>query len=91
MRIKFKKRKQREFFNLVLEKSNCPSVRELIKRGFDVSYSSLKNYYSERRLISEEFFDNLCRFAGLNKNNFDYEILNETFGQIRGGKKSRKN
>ena len=90
MRIRFVKGKQREFLNLVLKKSNCPSLRELMKRGFDISYSSLKNYYIERRILPKEFFDDLCRFAGLNKNNFDYETVDENWGQVKGGNKSRK-
>jgi hypothetical protein len=89
-RIKFAKSKQREFLNLVIKNSNCPSLRELMKRGFDVSYSSLKNYYIERRLLSEELFENLCKFAGLNKNSFNYSILNDNWGQIKGGKKSKR-
>jgi hypothetical protein len=90
MRIKFMRNKQREFLDLVLEKSNCPSLRELMKRGFDVSYSSLKNYYVGRRFLSKELFEELCSFAGLNKSNISYEIIENNWGQVKGGKKSRK-
>lgn len=90
MRIKFKKGFQRKFLKEVLEKINCPSVRELRKRGFDISYSSLKNYFVERRNLPEDFFNDLCKLAGLNKNNFSYEILDDNFGRIKGGKKSKR-
>jgi hypothetical protein len=89
-RIKFKKGKQRKFIEDVLVKINCPSLRELRKRGFEVSYSALKNYFSERRNLPEGFFEDLLKISGINKNNLDYEIIEENYGQIKGGKKSRK-
>jgi|SRR6056297_3520981 len=89
-RVKFKKGKQREFLNKVLEVSNCPSFRELKNRGFDVSYDCLKNYCLERRLIPEEFFFKLCSFAKINSEKFDFEIVRDNFGQIKGGMLSKK-
>ncbi|PIO07541.1 hypothetical protein COU59_03225, partial [Candidatus Pacearchaeota archaeon CG10_big_fil_rev_8_21_14_0_10_34_12] len=58
-RIKFKKGEQRKFMEMVLERINCPSLRELINRGFDIPYSTLRNYFSEQRNLPETFFYNL--------------------------------
>lgn len=89
-RVKFGKGKQRKFFEEVLERINCPSLNELRKRGFDVSYSSLKNYFSGRRNISENFFEDLLKISGIDKKDLDFEIVEENYGQVFGGKKSRK-
>ena len=91
MRIKFDKGKQREFLKKVLEKTNCPSLRELISRGIDINYSTLKNYFSEERLISEDLFKELIIFSGLSEKDFDFEIIEENWGQIKGGKISKRN
>jgi len=90
MRVKFSKGKQREFLKKVLEKTNCPSLRELINRGIDVNYSTLKNYYGEERLISEELFKELIIFSGLNEEDFEFELISENWGRVKGGKISRK-
>jgi hypothetical protein len=86
MRIKFDKGQQRVFLNLVLKRSNCPSLRSLISRGFDVPYSTLKSYYGENRTIPEIFFNELCIFADLKKEDFKFKFLNENWGQVLGGK-----
>ncbi len=90
MRVKFSKGKQREFLKKVLEKTNCPSLRELISRGIDVNYSTLKNYFCEERLMSEEFFKELLGFSGLKEEDFEFELINGNWGQVKGGKISRK-
>ncbi|MDP3965904.1 MAG: hypothetical protein Q8Q04_00020 [archaeon] len=90
MRVKFSKEKEREFIDKVLEKTGSPSLRELLNRGVDLNYSSLKNYYSERRSLPLNLFENLCKLSGINKNELDFEITSENRGQIIGGKKSRK-
>jgi len=91
MRIKFDNGKQREFLKKILEKTNCPSLRELISRGIDINYSTLKNYFSEERLISEDLFKELIIFSGLSEKDFDFEIIEENWGQIKGGKISKRN
>jgi hypothetical protein len=91
VRIKFtKKGTQREFIRQVLQEINCPSLRELINRGIDVNYSTLKNYFTEQRLIPESLFNELIEMGDLNKNDFDFQIVDDNFGQVIGGKKSRK-
>ncbi len=89
-RIKFGKGKQREFFEKVLENLGCPSLRELINRGVGVSYQTLKNYYSERRLLSESLFEELLQISNLKKGNFDFRVVDENWGQVVGGKRSRR-
>ena len=90
LRVKFQKGEQRKFIQEVLNRINCPSLRELINRGIDINYSTLKNYFNEDRLMPEEFFNELIEISGLNKNNFTFEFINEHWGQIKGGKISRR-
>jgi hypothetical protein len=91
MRIKFHKGKQREFLKKVLEKTNCPSLWELINRGVDINYSTLKNYFCEDRLMSEEFFKELLVFSDLDIKDFNFELVGENWGKIKGGKISKRN
>jgi len=90
MRIKFRSGYQRKFLQKVLENINCPSLRELRNRGIDVSYPTLKNYFSERRNLSEELFNDLCLLSKIEKSDLDFKLLDENFGQKIGGQKSRK-
>lgn len=89
-RVKFEKGKQKRFFDSVIERLRCVSLRGILQFGFDIPYSSLKNYYSERRLLPKDFFDDLCHIAKVNVNELDVEYLGENWGQIKGGKKSKR-
>jgi hypothetical protein len=89
-RIKFRKGQQKKFLKKVLEKINCPSLRELINRGFDIPYSTLKNYNNESRNLPENLFSELCKIAQIDEKNFKTKKLGEYYGQIKGGKKSKK-
>ena len=89
MRIKFQNGQQREFIKKVIEKINCPSLRELINRGIEVNYSTLKNYFNEERCLSEGLFYELIEISGLNKNELHFEIINENWGQVKGGKSKK--
>jgi hypothetical protein len=86
-RVKFQKGQQRKFLKNVLEKINCPSLRELIKRGFDINYSTLKNYLNESRTLPENFFNDLCFLAKINKTKLNFVLLDENWGQGKGGRK----
>jgi len=90
MRIKFEKGKQRKFVDRIILETGCPSLKELINRGIDVNYQTLKNYYSERRLLPLELFEELCRISGIDKRELGFEMVEDNFGQIRGGKKSKR-
>ena len=89
-RVKFRKGEQRKFLEKVLININCPSLRELINRGFDIPYSTLKNYYSEERFLPSDFFEKLCFISGINVSELDVFYLDDNFGQVFGGKKSKK-
>lgn len=85
-KIQFQKGKQRKFLQNVLEKINCPSLRELINRGFDIPYSTLKNYYNESRLLPKNLFLELCNLAKINPEKLNIKYLEKNWGQIKGGK-----
>jgi hypothetical protein len=89
-RIKFEKGKQREFMKVVLKKLNCPSLRDFKQFGLGIPYSTMKNYFLEERLLPERLFEDMCYLAKINSSNLNVKYLNENFGQIKGGKKSRK-
>jgi len=90
MRIKFREGKQREFFDLVIEKLSSPSLRGLLQFGLKVNYSTLKNYYNEDRLISEELFLDLCGLVGVDSGSFGVERMRDNWGRVLGGKKSKR-
>ncbi len=85
MRIKFRRGKQRAFLNLVIKNLNSPSLRGLLQFGFLIPYSTLKNYYNESRLLSENLFDDLCMIAKINKSSLSFEVVSENWGKIKGG------
>lgn len=89
-RIQFSNGEQREFLDLVVKQLNCFSVRGLLQFGFEVNYSSLKNYYSGRRLIPKDLFDEFCHVAKINKNKLHFEIINGNWGQVKGGRIGKK-
>jgi hypothetical protein len=88
-RIRFKKGEQRKFLDLAVEKLNAPSVRGILQFGFDVPYSTLKNYYNESRLMPRDFFEDICEVALIGKSTFEVEEVDENWGKVKGGKISR--
>jgi hypothetical protein len=86
----FEKGKQREFLNLVVGRLNCISLRGILQFGFDVSYNSLKNYYVERRLMPQGFFESLCHIAKIDKEKLNFRYFSSNWGQIKGGKVSKR-
>jgi len=91
VRIKFKKGEQRKFLKEVLIKLNCPTLRAFEQFGFNVPYSTMKNYFSEERNLPEQFFNDLISLSKLDKKKFHFETLEDNFGQKIGGKKSKRN
>ena len=85
-RVLFKKGMQRKFLDLVVARLGCISLRGILQFGFDVKYSSLKNYYVERRLMDAEFFEDLCRLAKIDVRELDVEFVRGNWGQVKGGK-----
>jgi DNA-binding transcriptional regulator YhcF (GntR family) len=88
-RIKFSKGYQRKFIQEVIVNVNSPSLRELARR-VNVNYSTFKNYFNEERCLSESLFNDLCYISKINKNEFNFEVINEHWGQVKGGKIRRK-
>jgi len=85
-RIKFKPNKQKQFLNLVITQTNSTSLRGILQFGFDTTYSSLKNYYTERRLMPKTLFNNLCHLAKINPETLKTQELEKHWGQEKGGK-----
>ena len=91
MRIRFlKKGGQRAFLDLVIFKLKSPSLRGLLQFGFDVKYSTLKNYYSEVRLMPRDLVRDFCEVAGIGFRELGFEEVGENWGRVKGGKISRR-
>jgi len=90
MRIRFPKGKQRKFLNLTIERLNSPSLRGILQFGLGIAYSTLKNYYNESRLLPKELFEDLCEIARIDKLELNFEEVDENWGKIKGGKKSKR-
>jgi len=86
MRIRFKLGWQRKFLDLVVERLSSPSVRGILQFGVDVPYSTLKNYYNESRLLPEGLFSDLCDLARIDKGDLDFEVVDDNWGLVKGGK-----
>lgn len=89
MRIKFARGLQRAFLDEVILRLNAPSLRGLLQFGFDVSYSALKNYYVEDRLMSEELVLDFCEVGGIDFEGLDVLKLEDNWGQRKGGESAR--
>jgi len=85
-RVLFKKGKQKEFLDLVKERLDSPSIRSLLQYGINSTYTSLKNYYIERRLLSRSLFEDLCYLAKIDLWELDVEYVMGNFGQVKGGR-----
>jgi hypothetical protein len=89
-RIRFPLGEQRKFLDLVVERLNCISLRGILQFGFDIPYSSLKNYYIERRLLPLTLFESLCHLAKMDIKVLKIQYVNSNWGQVKGGKKSKR-
>lgn len=85
-RIQFQKGQQRKFLQEVLEKTNCPNLMAFPQFGLDIPYSTLKNYYSEKRNLPENLFIELCKLAKIDYTKLKIKTLEKNWGQIKGGK-----
>ncbi len=90
MRIKFKPKEQRKFLKEVLEKLNCPTLKAFEQFGFEVPYSTMKNYFSEQRNLPEDLFNEFCKLTKINKKKFHFKKIENNFGQVQGGRKSKR-
>ncbi|MFH0808232.1 MAG: hypothetical protein V1888_01295 [archaeon] len=91
MRVRFlKKGRQKAFLDLVILKIKSPSLRGLLQFGFDVKYSTLKNYYSEVRLMSEDLVRDFCGVAGIDFDGLNIGKVDENWGKVLGGKAGKR-
>lgn len=90
MRIRFDRGGQRKFLNLVVEKLNAPSIRGILQFGFNIPYSTLKNYYNESRLLPEGLFEDMCEVAGIDKAELNFEVVDENWGKVFGGRVGKR-
>jgi len=81
-----KKGGQRAFLDLVVDKLKSPSLRGLLQFGFVLKYSTLKNYYSEVRLMPRDLVEDFCELAGVDIDGLDVGVIGENWGQVKGGK-----
>ncbi|MGD9276038.1 MAG: hypothetical protein PVJ67_02600 [Candidatus Pacearchaeota archaeon] len=88
-RIKFRKNMQKKFLEKLMKEVNSPSLRELSKR-IGVSYSTMKNYFVERRLLPENLFNDLCSLGKINSKKLNFKFVEKNWGQIKGGKVGRR-
>jgi len=89
-RVLFKKNMQRKFLNKIIKELNCVSLRSLLQFGLKTNYDCLKNYYTERRLLPLELFEDLCYLSKINPKSLDINYKDENWGKIKGGKISRR-
>ena len=85
-RIRFRKGEQRKFLDLIIERLDAPSMRGILQFGFDVPYSTLKNYYNESRLLPGNLFDDFCEVARIDKRELSFEFIDENWGKVKGGR-----
>ena len=91
MRIRFLKRQgQRAFLDLVIEKLRVSSLRGLLQFGFDVKYSTLKNYYIGVRLMPRNLVVDFCEVAGIEFGGLEIEGIAENWGRVLGGMIGKK-
>jgi hypothetical protein len=81
---------QRKFLDLCIERLDSPSLRGLLQFGFEVNYSSLKNYYSEDRLLPLDLFEDLLEISGISRDELEFEIVKGSWGQEKGGRISKR-
>ena len=89
-RVIFIKGEQRKFLILVIKELKCISLRGILQFGFKIPYSTLKNYYTARRLIPKTLFLDLCYISKIDIADLNFKYVPGNFGQIKGGKNKTK-
>ena len=87
MRIKLKKGKQQELINLAKKEFTWEDLSKKLKISKGYLKNELKN---EQRLLSEEVYVQLCNLANKKFDSFIIEKLDDNWGKIKGGEKSKK-
>jgi ATP-dependent Zn protease len=87
MRMKFREGEQKKFMQQVLDSIACPSLRRLKERGIDVNYQTLKSYFNENRTLPQSLMQDLCALSKINPKSIKAKILEDRWGQSKGGKR----
>lgn len=86
MRIKLIEPTQREFLENCRDSLNSPSIFAIMQFGIECSSSSMKNYYTMRRLLPKKLFEELCYISKIKIDTLKFEEFDENWGKIKGGK-----
>ncbi|MGK0209241.1 MAG: hypothetical protein ACI83O_000512 [Patescibacteria group bacterium] len=89
-RISFPEGKQKEFLENVRQNLNAPSMTSILQYGFTTTATALKNYYTERRNLPEELFEEMCQLAKIEKSTLEYQEKKINWGQQKGGSISKR-
>lgn len=85
MRYRLKKGKQTELINLTKEGKSWNKLAVIL--GLSSGYLRNELRY-EQRFLSCDVYNSLCKITNKNYDSFIEEILNDNWGQIKGGKNS---
>ena len=88
MRIVLQKGKQKELIESAKKGRTWKTLAEEINHCPGYVIGELKN---EKRYLSEEDYEALCKIAGNNFNKFVIDKLNDNWGQFKGGSSSSGN
>jgi len=89
MRIRFKKGMQKKFLEEVCKEMNMTlrKFSHVYKNDLDVSYSAMKRYRNETRLLSLGTAQFLTKKSGIYWKRFGIEkIISDNWGAVKGGK-----
>lgn len=89
MRIKLKRGIQRELIKNVKNKTNLSWKDLAIKLNIGNTYLS-GELFNEKRLISKETYDELCKLLNKNYNKYIEDRLNNSWGRSKGGINSKR-
>jgi hypothetical protein len=86
MRVRFKGNGQRKFLDMIVSRLNSPSIRGLLQFGFNLPYSTLKNYYNQSRLLPESLFIDMCELANFDRSSLKFDLVDDNWGRVKGGR-----
>ncbi len=88
MRVLFKKGEQRKFILKCCDGYNLPEFLELNK--IIIPCSTFRKYYQERLTLPYDIFERLCKCSKIDRNSFNFKLLEDNWGLVKGGKKGIK-
>ena len=88
MKVRLKEGKQKELILLAKEDLSWKKLSQKLKVNEGYLFRDLKY---EKRLLSDELYENLCKLAKVNFDDYILEKLGDNWGKIKGGLKSTSN